>query len=427
MYLKELKPLQRLNLMDCLLNGKDMVHVAESLKNLLNLVSLDVSCNNLGGTAASLVMRLKELKPLQRLNLRNCSLNGQDMVHVAESLRDLPNLASLDVSCNNFGGTAASLGIHLKELKPVQRLNLMGCSLNGKDMVHVAESLKDLPNLVSLDVPGNNLGGTAASWGMHLKDLKPLQELDLGDCSLNGKDMVHVAESLKDLPNLVSLHVSCNNLGGTAASWGMRLKELKPLQELNLFNCSLNGQDMAHVAESVKNLFNLVSLIVSYNYLGGTAASWGMYLKELKPLQRLKLVRCSLNGQDMVHVAEALRDLPNLARLDVSGNNLGGTAASWGMFLKELKPLQELDLSSCSLNGQDMVHVAKSLKELPNLVSQIVSGNTDLAGTATSWCLYLKHAKALRKLDLRYCWPTEEDKKHIHDVLSNLDELLLYR
>ncbi|XP_022111635.1 ribonuclease inhibitor-like [Acanthaster planci] len=287
----------------------------------------------------------------------------------------------------------------------------------------VMKSLCDLAKLVSLDLLNHNLDDTAALWGMHLKELKPLQRLYLSSCSLNGQDMIHVAESLKDLPNFAGLDVSCNNLGGTAASWGMHLKELKALQRLNLRNCSLNGQDMVHVAESLKDLPNFAGLDVSCNNLRGTAASWGMHLKDLEPLQRLDLRGCSLNGQDMVHAAEALRDLPNLVSLDVSGNNLGGTAASWGMYLKELKPLQELDLSSCSLNGQDMVHVAKSLEELPNLVTLVVSDNADLAGTATSWCLPLKHAKALRDLELYSCELTEEDKKHLHGALGNLDEM----
>ncbi|XP_022106824.1 protein NLRC5-like isoform X2 [Acanthaster planci] len=424
-HLKELKPLQELILRNCSLNGQDMVHVVESLKGLHNLATLDIPGNNLGGTAASWGIHVKELKPLQRLDLRNCSLNGQDMVHVVESLKDLPNFAELDVSDNNLDGTTASWGMHLKELKPLQEVDLSHCSLNEQDMVHVVGALKDLPNLARLDVSGNNLGGTAASWGMHLKDLKPLQKMDLRGCSLNGQDMVHVVELLKDLPNFARLDVSDNNLGGSAASWGMHLKELKPLQRMDLSHCSLNEQDMVHVAESLKDLPNLARLDVPYNNLGGTAASWGMNLKDLKPLQRMDLRGCSLNGQDMVHVAEALRDLPNLVSLDVHSNNLGGTAASWGMYLKELKPLQELDLRSCSLNGQDMVHVTKSLKELPNLVSLDVSGNADLAGTATSWCLPLKHAKALRDPELYSCELTEEDKKRLHDALGNLDKLLL--
>ncbi|XP_022108270.1 NLR family CARD domain-containing protein 4-like isoform X3 [Acanthaster planci] len=187
----------------------------------------------------------------------------------------------------------------------------------ANENTHVLKSLRHLPNLVSLSLCDIQFDVTT-SWRMHLKELKPLQELDVSSSSLNGQDMVHVAESIKYLPNLVSLDVSLNKLVGTAASWGMYLKELKPLQRLNLSYCSLNGKDMVHVAESVKDLPNLVSLDVSLNQIVGTAASWGMHLKELKPLQRLNLRNCSLNGQDMVHVAESVKDLPNLVSLDVS-------------------------------------------------------------------------------------------------------------
>ncbi|XP_038050690.1 uncharacterized protein LOC119723876 [Patiria miniata] len=419
MHLKQLKSLTKLGLGNCSLNGQDIKHVAESLRDLPNLVELNLSYNDLGGTAALWCMHLKQLKSLTKLALVHCSLIGQDIKQIAESLRDLPNLVELNLAHNKLCGTAALWCMHLKQLKSLTKLSLVYCSLNGHHINHVAESLRDLPNLGELNLSGNNLGGTAALWCMHLKQLKSLTKLSLVYCSLNGHHIKHVAESLRDLPNLGELNLSGNNLGGTAALWCMHLNQLKSLRKLDLGGCSLNGQDIKHVAESLRDLPNLVELDLSRIKLGGTAALWCMHLKQLKSLTKLDLFDCSLNGQDIKHVAESLRDLPNLVELDLAHNNLGGTAALWCMHLNQLKSLRKLDLGGCSLNGQDIKHVAESLRDLPNLVELDLS-RIKLGGTAALWCMEVKQLLHLQRLGLSTCQLTEEDKNHIDESLSDL-------
>ncbi|XP_022108287.1 NLR family CARD domain-containing protein 4-like [Acanthaster planci] len=331
----------------------------------------------------------------------------------------LAKVEKFRVLLGNLTRCVRHLGIALSAMTNLREAEFTTC-LNCETIAHITKSLSDLPSLVKLFF-SDNLGGTAASWGMHLKALKPLQELTFSRCLFNRQDMVHLAESLGDLPNLVELTITFNNLAGTAESWSMYLRLIKPLQNLLLSYCSLTGQDLVHVAESLGDLPNLATLYLSSNNLGGTAESWSMHLKRIKPLKNLSLNDCSLSGLGVVHVAESLRDLPNLVFLNLSGNNLGGTAASWGMHLKELKPLQCLGLKACSLNGLDMVRVAEGLKDLPNLVSLDVSGN-NLGGTAALWCIHLTHALSLRYmyLDLRDCGLTDEDKKYIHVALGNL-------
>ncbi|XP_038050698.1 NLR family CARD domain-containing protein 4-like [Patiria miniata] len=344
---------------------KDNADTGKLLRHLPNLVPhLNLSGNNLGGTAALWCMHLKQLKSLTKLNLRNCSLNGQDIKQIAESLGDLPNLVELNLSVNNLGGTAALWCMQLKQLKSLTKLDLGNCSWNGHDIKQIAESLGNLPNLGELALSGDNLGGTAALWCMQLKQLKSLTKLDLRYCSLNGQDIKHVAESLSDLPNLVELNLSVNNLGGTAALWCMQLKQLKSLTKLDLGHCSLNGQDIKHVAESFGDLPNLGELNLSGQKLGGTAALWCMHLKQLKSLTKLEMHFCSLNGQDIKHVAESLGDLPNLGELNLSDSNLGGTAALWCMEVKQLLHLQRLDLMDCDLTEEDKNHIDESLSDL---------------------------------------------------------------
>ncbi|XP_022094932.1 NLR family CARD domain-containing protein 4-like [Acanthaster planci] len=398
--------------------GEGVAHIAESLRKLPNLVTLDLSYIDLGGTAALWCKQVRQCRALQHLNLSYCSLNAQDMVHVAVSLRDLPNLVTLNLAEVELDGAAALLCEQVGNCRALQVLNLSDCSLNERNMVHVAESLRDLPNLVTLDLSFNDLGGTAALWCRHLGRCRALQHLYLCCCSLNGQDMVLVGESLCGLPNLITLNLDKSDVGGTAVLWYKQVGQCKPLQHLHLMYCSLNAEDMAHVAELLSGLLNLHTLNLQGNNLSGSAVLWCKQVGQCKALQKLQLQSCSLNGEDMIHVAELLKDLPNLVTLDLSFNDLGGTASLWCKQVGQCKALQDLDIRLCSLNGQDMIHVAESLRDLPNLVKLNLSNN-DLSGAAAAFCAEIKMFKALKDLELNSCKMAQEDKWHMSELQSD--------
>ena len=189
------------------------------------------------------------------------------MKHIAVSLSDMPTLVELNLSDNKaLGGSAISWSPHLKQIKHLQKLHLRDCSLRAEDMKHIAVSLSDMPTLVELNLSDNKaLGGSAISWSPHLKQMKHLQTLHLCDCSLRAEDMKHIAVSLSDMPTLVELDLTCNKpLGGSAISWSPHLKQMKHLQKLELSDCFLTGEDMKHIAMSLSDMPTLAELNLSW-------------------------------------------------------------------------------------------------------------------------------------------------------------------
>ncbi|XP_071806691.1 NLR family CARD domain-containing protein 4-like [Asterias amurensis] len=426
----KMKNLQKLVLSGCSLTGEDMTHIASALCDLPNLVELDLSRNkSLGGSTALWAHHFMKMKNLQKLVLSGCSLTGEDMTHIVSALCDLPNLVELDFSENGYlSGSAASWAHHFKKMKNLKKLVLRDCSLTGEDMTHIASALCDLPNLVELDLSGNkSLGGSTALWAHHFMKMKNLQKLVLSGCSLTGEDMTHIASALCDLPNLVELDLSGNkSLGGSTALWAHHFMKMKNLQKLVLSGCSLTGEDMTHIVSALCDLPNLVELDFSENgYLSGSAASWAHHFKKMKNLKKLVLRDCSLTGEDMTHIASALCDLPNLVELDLSGNkSLGGSTALWAHHFMKMKNLQKLVLSGCSLTGEDMTHIAPALCDLPNLVELNLWANKSLGGSAALWAHHLKKMKNLKRLVLAYCSLIGEDMTHIAPALCDLPNLV---
>ncbi|XP_022111272.1 NACHT, LRR and PYD domains-containing protein 3-like isoform X2 [Acanthaster planci] len=253
---------------------------------------------------------------------------------------------------------------HLRQVRNLQRLNLSRCALKGEDVKHVTALLRELPKLFELNISFNDLGGTAATWCKLLEQGQCLKRLDLSRCSLKGMDVQLVVDSLRGLPKLDDLDLSDNDLGGSAALWCVHLTPLQQLQQLNLRNCSLLAQDVELVAQSLGNLPNLVELILSENDLRDSAFVWCSHLAQLQQLQQLNLRRCSLTEQDIKSVIVPLRKLPQLHALNLSENDLGGVALSLCEHFKQLQNLKRLNLVLCRLSMEDKEHITKSLSEL---------------------------------------------------------------
>ncbi|XP_033635803.1 NLR family CARD domain-containing protein 4-like isoform X2 [Asterias rubens] len=232
-------------------------------------------------------------------------------------------------------------------LDKVQSVVISGCHL-GECMSDLVDSMSLMTNLSLVELVTCTLNesteeysalsgatSSAALWAYHFKKMKNLQTVVLSYCSLTVEDMTHIAPALCDLPNLVELDLEKNNLGGSAALWAYHFKKMKNLQKLVLSFCSLVDEDMTHIAPALCDLPNLVKLDLGKNTLGGSAALWAYHFKKMKNLQKLVLSSCLLTDEDMTHIAPALCDLPNLVELDLWKNNLGGSAA-WAYHFKNM-------------------------------------------------------------------------------------------
>ena len=285
-----------------------------------------------------------------------------------------------------------------------------------------------LDKVRTVSIQRSNLQKFIAKLANHLSGMTNLSVLKLSDCSLTASNMKHIASSLGEQCKPDWSKSSRNKaLGGSAISWSPHLKQMKHLQKLDLSYCSLTGEDLKHIAVSLSDMPTLVELNLSGNEaLGGSAISWSPHLKQMKHLQKLHLSDCSLTDEDMKHIAVSLSDMPTLVELNLSGNKaLGGSAISWSPHLKQMKHLQKLHLSWCSLTREDMKHIAVSLSDMPTLVELNLLGNKALGGSAISWSPHLKQMKHLQKLHLSGCSLTGEDMKHIaHVSLSDMPTLV---
>ncbi|XP_038054454.1 leucine-rich repeat-containing protein 31-like [Patiria miniata] len=237
------------------------------------------------------------------------------------------------------------------------------------------------------------LHGTAAAWLPALRELKNLKRLKLYDCSLIGANMEHIAESLSDTPTLVELDFSGNkSLAGSGASWS-QLQGLKQLKKLTLDGCGLGVQDVIHIAALPGGIPNLAQCSIDHFF----------ELKRMERGVRMKLSLLSVTGSDAADILKVVsncNDLVEVVFQDISG--LKDTAAEWSHACHGLKHLERCEFQNCSLIGADIEHIAASLSDTTTLVELDLSGNKSLAGSGASWS-QLQGLKQLKKLTLDGC------------------------
>jgi internalin A len=186
--------------------NKAVPGLAERIATLTNILSLDLSCNNIGDEGATSLATLTQLKSL---SLKHSNISSAGATHLA----NLVNLELLDLQSNYIGDDG------IKSLSPLTRLaklNLWGNRLSAKGAEYLAQfreltrlvlsynkieddgaaCLAELTNLTSLDLIRNEIGDEGVS---RLAVLVKLKELRL---SHNRIADVSPLSSLRNLEHL---------------------------------------------------------------------------------------------------------------------------------------------------------------------------------------------------------------------------------
>ena len=420
-----------------------MAELLQSLSSCKQLVDLDLSYNTIGEAGRYLAQSITswgDNPPLQKLNLRCCSIPEQVMPELLQSLSSCKHLSLLNLSGNTIGEAGRYLAQAITswgDNPPLQKLNLRCCLIPEQVWAELLQSLSSCKQLSDLDLSYNTIGEAGrylaqaiTSWG----DNPPLQKLDLGFCLIPEQVWAELLQSLSSCKQLSDLDLSYTTIGKAGrylaqsiTSWG----DNPPLQKLNLRCCSILEQVWPELLQSLSSCKHLSLLNLSGNtigeagrYLAQAITSWG----DNPPLQKLNLRCCSIPEQVMPELLQSLSSCKHLSLLNLSGNTIGEAGrylaqsiTSWG----DNPPLQKLNLRCCLIPEQVWAELLQSLsscKQLSDLdlsYTTIGEAGRYLAQSITSW----GDNPPLQKLDLRRCSIPEQVWPELLQSLSSCKQL----
>ncbi|XP_030625304.1 leucine-rich repeat-containing protein 31 [Chanos chanos] len=359
---------QYLSLCHCDLTATDVTELATLLPFLSQLEVMDLSWNELvGGALKALVFHLQHVGRLRELKLSNCRLTPQDLAALGEALDCVPQLEVLDLSWNpNVGkGNLRCLTEHLHSGNKLREFLLVDCQLSEADVVALSEALNGMSCLEILDISNTRLLlKEVEKLGCSLRATPRLKTLKLSMCGLQPETLKILSETLKFLPALQHLDLSCNKeAGGGFTPVFSSLALTTHLQSLDIHSCCLRVNDISALVQVLPSLRELTELDVSSNKNIGDVVMSLFPILPLSNMKRLPLNNCNLSSETYQALVSAMQSLSQLESLNVSWNKrISGNLKQLLEPLRANSMLQELRLSSCDLTTEDLLHLASAAK-----------------------------------------------------------------
>ncbi len=313
------------------------------LGNLSRLSRLFLQNNHLRG---EIPIEFLELDSLEWLQLQNNNLYGEIPAGLINlPTIEMPNLVIVDLSGNNFGSEPR---LHWSDYAALKTLyqNTEGVNWTNNTGWSSWDFSSELPPLASIveDWHGINLeGNNVNEISLSVNGLSGEIPAELGNLSelsflsLGGNRLSgEIPAELGNLSNLSFLNL---NVSGVSGEIPAELGNLSNLTWLFLADNSLSGE----IPTELGNLSNLLQLELSRNVLSGEIPA---ELGNLSKLLSLTLGNNSLSGS----IPEQLFNLGNLTVLELQNNNLSGIIPT-GLInppTVEMPKLVNIDLSGNS-------------------------------------------------------------------------------
>ena len=163
--------------------------LVRSLSQAPNLWSLNLSWNCLlYSDIKNLTENLHHLKHLSRLELRGVGIGHLECQLLSPSLKYVGNLQVFDLSQNPLAHGILELSKHLNCIPRLHNLNLCHTDMGEREVTAVARALKDIPELIKLDLSHNPLGRGVGELIKHLKSVPRLLFLELSSVKMTRKE-----------------------------------------------------------------------------------------------------------------------------------------------------------------------------------------------------------------------------------------------
>ena len=199
-----------------------------------------------------------------------------------------------------------------------------------------------------------------------------LLSLNLSCINLTAKCAAIIAGSLHQAPNLKALHLSLNPLYSGVSDLAEKLHHVPQLTALSLNNVHMGDKECAALAASLQYVNKLRTLNIAYNPLGHGIIELAGNLHSVPNLTQLFLINTHMGEEEVSALARALKDVPELGKLELGSNPLGRGVSDLSQHLSSDPKLWHLGLTNVQMTKKEAEELCTAVRE-----SNIVSLYTD--------------------------------------------------
>ena len=241
------------------------------LKNMLPLVTaprnIDIWRNKTyaleGISIESAIYGINFTDNLHRLELCKINLTGKCVAFIAESLHHSPNLHELCLSGNPLHSGVSHLAENLHHVPQLSYVELVEVQMGEKECAALAASLQYLNKLEALNIGDNALGHGIIELAKNLNSVPNLTRLNLSHTNMGEDEASALARALKDVPELIDLDLGQNPLGRVVRDLVQHLSSVPKLKYLSLFGVQMTKTEIEELCTAVKG--RDIALFTDYN------------------------------------------------------------------------------------------------------------------------------------------------------------------
>ena len=373
--------LEHLNLSGCRLKTEHMKIILESLTQVVSIVTISLSDNNLAyGVFDILASVITCNRGLKCIEVSNCNLQEAAIVSITKALESCGDLRSLDFSKNIItDDMAVNVAILMEKCQSIQDLRLGSCQLQYAGVQKVTEALVKRTCLRCINLSGNAISNQSAVLiaSVIINNIN-LRKLIFSNCKLQNAGCQQLFQATAWLTSLVHLDLS-NNLftDVTIDSFGLIIHQNVSLEYLNISGCCVKATNFEKITHSLVTLKSLTHLDLSCNVTNITSAeNIAIIIANNTFLEYLNLSKCEFRKSACLKVLRALQNSHYMKHLDLNSNLVDyeeameiATAVSKNPFL------EKIDFGNCNVTEQGVKTILSSLRNHTSLKHFDISSN----------------------------------------------------
>ena len=373
--------LEYLNLSGCRLKTEHMKIILEALTQVVSIVTISLSDNNLAyGVFDLLASVITCNRGLQCIELSNCNLQEAGILSMVKALQNCEELQSLDFSNNVItDDVAVSVAMLIETCQSIQDLRLQNCQLQYVGIQKIAEAMVKNTCLHFIDLSGNCISNQDAMFiACVIANNNDVQKLAFSNCELQSQQLL---QAMAKITSLVHLDLSNNLLTDVEIdSFALMIHQNVSLEYLNISGCCDKATDFEKITHSLVTLKSLIHLDLSCNATSRTSVeNIAIVIANNSCLNSLHLPECDIYvyKSAFLKILGALQNIHHLKYLHLNNISVGYEEATGiAMVFTNNQFLEIVDLSNCNLTEKEMKTILSSLRNHTSLKYFDISSNT---------------------------------------------------
>ena len=358
--------LEHLNLSGCRLKTEHMKIILEALTQVVSIVTISLSDNNLAYRVFDLLASVITCnRGLQCIELSNCNLQEAGILSMVKALQNCEELRSLDFSNNVItDDVAVSVAMLIENCQSIQDLRLQNCQLQYVGIQKIAEAMVKNTCLHFIDLNGNCISNQNAMFiACVIANNNNVQKLAFSNCKLQSTGCQQLLQAMAKITSLVHLDLSNNFLPHVEIdSFALMIHQNVSLEYLNISGCCDKATDFEKITHSLVILKSLIHLDLSCNATSRTSVkNIAIIIANNLCLNNLHLPECDVYKSAFLKILGALQNIHHLKYLHCNNISVGYEEATGIAAVISNNPFLE-NFNNHNLTEKDMKIILSSLR-----------------------------------------------------------------